>query len=142
MTQLILDDQLIPSEVLRPLQKWTTAQRLRDLRPGEQILDERVPEILLTLKQPTFVTIDQGFWDVRWCHPGYCIAYFALRDDQQRELPGLLRALFREEVFRTRVRRMGKVVRVSRISIDFWLFQKPDVQQVTWSRTPGRKYRG
>jgi hypothetical protein len=54
-----------------PLEAWTTAVRPQALRPGEQVLDDRVPEILLTLKAPTFITIDQDFWDRRLCHTGY-----------------------------------------------------------------------
>jgi hypothetical protein len=45
MSQLVLDDQLDVVEVLPPLLKWITATRLQDLRPGELVLDDRVPEI-------------------------------------------------------------------------------------------------
>ena len=62
MSQLILDDQLSVRKVLTPLQKWITVERLQDLRSGEVILDDRVPEILRTQKNATFVTIDQDFW--------------------------------------------------------------------------------
>jgi hypothetical protein len=75
MSQLILDDQLDISEVFFPIRKWITARRLQELRPGELIRDERVPEILRTLKSPTFITIDHGFWNARLCHPDYCIVY-------------------------------------------------------------------
>src|SRR6266446_377251 len=112
MSQLVLDDQLNVRAVLRPLRKWITTRRLQELRPGELILDDRVPEILRTLKQPTFVTIDRDFWGPRWSDPRYAILYFALRNDQQGRLPALLRALFRQAEFRTRAKRMGKVARV------------------------------
>jgi hypothetical protein len=42
MSQLILDDHVRQSQVSKPLEKWTTVQRLRDLRPDEIIKDERV----------------------------------------------------------------------------------------------------
>ena len=112
MSQLIRDDQLDVSEILPAIRKWITARRLQDLRPAELIRDERVPEILRTLRSPTFLTIDSGFWNARLCHPGYCILYFALRDDQQRLIPALLRALLRRAEFRSRSKRMGKVARV------------------------------
>jgi hypothetical protein len=125
--------------VARPLSRWTTAQRLRDLRPGEVILDDRVPELLLTLHQPTFVTIDQGFWDRRLCHPKYCILFFALRDDRQKLLGPLLRALLRRPAFRSRKGRMGRVVRVRPTTIDSWLFQQAAMERLVW--TPGRRHR-
>jgi hypothetical protein len=89
MSQLVLDDQLKASHVLQPLRKWITVQRLRDLRPHQLILDDRVPQILWTLKQPTFVTIDHGFWKKTLCPPDYAVLVFSLRDDQQVQLPGL-----------------------------------------------------
>ncbi len=52
MSLLILDDQLDRKLVQRPLQRWITCQVLHDLRPDELILDDRVPEILLTLAKP------------------------------------------------------------------------------------------
>lgn len=139
MSQLILDDQLNVRQVLLPLQKWITVQRLRDLRPNQRILDERVPDILLALKQPTFVTIDKDFWQRKLCHPGYGILYFSLRDDQQERLPGMLRALFRRAEFRTRARRMGKVARVRSTRIDWWQFQVADLYRLHWKGTFRKK---
>jgi hypothetical protein len=133
MTQIVLDDQLDVHAVLHPIQQWTTAHLLRELRPGEHVLDERVPELLQRLKQPTFITIDHGFWDRRLCHPRYGILYFALRKDQQALLPGLLRALMRLSEFRTRAGRMGIVARVSTSHIEYCQFQKTGLQQVSWS---------
>jgi len=78
MSQFILDEQLAANEVVAPFQERHKAKRLADLRPDKHVLDDRIPEILLTLNQPTFITIDQDFWDARWCNPGYCILYFAL----------------------------------------------------------------
>jgi hypothetical protein len=72
MSQIILDDQLFDLEVLVPLARWTTIQRLRDLRPGEVIKDDRVPVLSRQLRQPTFVTIDLGFWDKGLQDPKYC----------------------------------------------------------------------
>jgi hypothetical protein len=120
MTQLVLDDQLDVQKILPSLKGWLTSVRLQDLRPGERILDDRVPQLLLRLKKPTFVTIDRGFWRRRLGHPDYCIVHFAVSKDQQEELPRLLRLLFRLPQFRTRAARMGKVARVGRSSVIYW----------------------
>ena len=132
MSQLILDDQLDVLELLPRLSKWITARRLQTLRPGELILDDRVPEILGTLKQPSFVTIDEHFWQRHLRNPDYCILYFALRGDQQEQLPSLLRALLRRSEFRTRAARMGKVARVSAAAIDYWQFQSRESRWIEW----------
>lgn len=112
MSQLVLDDQLDAVAVLRPVLKWSKAVFVRDLRPREHIRDERIPEILLTVRQPTLVTIDHDFWKRSWCHPGYGIISVDLTDEEQHVLPAWLRALLRRPEFRTRALRMGKVVRV------------------------------
>jgi hypothetical protein len=133
MSQLILDDQLDVSEVLPSLRKWISAGRLKDLRPAELIRDDRVPEILRTLRSPTFITIDHGFWNARLCHPGYCVLYLALRDDQQHLIPALLRALLRRAEFRSRSNRMGKVVRVGPKAVPYWEFERRGLQSIKWS---------
>lgn len=120
MSQIILDDQLSDLDVLIPIARWTTVQRLRDLRPLEVIRDERVPALLRELTQPTFVTIDMGFWDRGLVHSRYCVLCFPLRNDEQERLPAFLRRLFNLPGFRTKAERMGKVARVSESHVEFW----------------------
>jgi hypothetical protein len=120
MSQIILDDQLFDVEVLIPIARWTTVTRLRALRPNEVIKDERVPLILRELRQPTFVTIDEGFWDRKLRDVGYSILYFALTNHEQDKLPELLRRTLRLPEFRSKQARMGKVARNSTIGIEYW----------------------
>lgn len=120
MSQIVLDDQLDVQVFVPALAGWTTAVRSQDLRPRQHILDDRVPEILRTLRTPTFITIDLGFWDRGLCHPGYCILYFEGGKNEQQRVPGLLRRLFRLPEFRTRTLRMGKVARIRRDSVIYW----------------------
>jgi hypothetical protein len=58
----ILDEHLAYNVLKSPLPRRLKFSRLVELRPGEIILDERVPEVLLSLPHPTFITIDGGFW--------------------------------------------------------------------------------
>jgi hypothetical protein len=133
MSRVILDEQLSATEVASELKKWCSVLRLKDLRPQQQILDDRVIEMLLTLNRPTFVTIDRGFWKRGLCHPGYCILYFVLASNRQEALSERLRALFRRREFRTRAARMGKVVRVSPTHIDYWQFLLPRPKRIVWT---------
>ncbi len=134
MSQIILDDQLFDLEVLIPLARWITVQRLRDLRPTEVIKDDRVPVILREQRQPTFVTIDMGFWDPELRDPRYCILCFPLRNDEQQEIPDLLYALLRIPEFSTKAARMGKVARISLSRIEFWQFGEPQLQRLAWPK--------
>lgn len=139
MSPIILDDQLADAAIRRQLAHWTRAQRLRDLRPGEVIKDERVPVILRELRQPTFVTIDTGFWNGRLRDARYCILCFPLRSDEQRAIPGLLRHLLRMSEFATKAARMGKVARVSQSHIDCWQLGDEQPHLLSWSLAAQRK---
>jgi hypothetical protein len=139
MSQIILDEQLAAAEVRALLPRRFKLQRLPELRPGEVIRDQRVPEILRTLNQPTFITIDHDFWRVTWCHPDYCILYFDLRDTDQELIPVLLRALLRRDEFHTRAARMGKVARVSPTVIDYWQFPSGNQQRIVWQGVSRRR---
>lgn len=132
MSQIILDEQLNRDRVLEPLLKWITAQKLEDLRPNEVIKDDRIPILLHSLKKPTFITIDMGFWNKNLLDPNYCILYFALQDHQQAQLPDLLRQLLRIKEFKTKAIRMGKVAKVSTTLIEYWQWSSPNKYQILW----------
>jgi hypothetical protein len=139
MSQILLDEHISHPRVLLLLQKWIKVEPLTELRRGQHVLDERVPSLLLTLKQPTFVTIDRDFWKRHLCHPDYCLLYFPLRREEQGMIPDLLRALLRLPEFRTRAARMGKVARVSTAAIHYWQFPNKDLQELAWPPPARRK---
>lgn len=116
----MLDEQLNRDRVLIPLLKWITVQKLEELRPYEVIKDDRIPSLLRELKNPAFVTIDDGFWNRDLLDPNYCILYFALQDHQQAQIPNLLRQLLKLSEFKTKANRMGKVAKVSPTHIEYW----------------------
>lgn len=134
MSQIILDDQLFDVEVLIPLARWVTVARLRSLRPNEVIKDERVPVLLRELRQPTFVTIDDGFWKKELRDTHYCILFFPLANEQQDELPDLLKRLLSLPEFRTKTARMGKVARVGKTQIEYWLVGNEKLEKLEWRR--------
>ncbi|HMF16051.1 MAG TPA: hypothetical protein VKE98_02540 [Gemmataceae bacterium] len=121
------------------IKKWAKVERLARLRPGEHVLDERVPEILLSLSSPTFVTLDNDFWDRNLCNPGYSIVLFALQDKEQLLIPRMLRNLFRIREFQSRAARMGKIIRVSRKNIAYWEFQETDLRILPWEKTKKKR---
>ena len=132
MSQLILDEHVNVRAVFQQLRRWITVELLQDLCPRQLVLDDRVPEILLRLKGPTFITIDAHFDDPSLCNPNYCIVYFALQDKEQPLIPALLRALFRHPEFRTRTNRMGKLARISTTSIEYWQFPDREPRLIVW----------
>lgn len=132
MSQIIVDEQLGRTEVLLPLKRWITAQKIESLRPYEVIKDDRVLQILWELKRPTFVTIDSGFYDKRHCDRRYCLVYFVLTSLEQNQLPDLLRQLLRLPEFETKAARMGKVVRVSKTDVRYWHLKADEEHRFEW----------
>ncbi len=133
MSQIILDDQLFDVEVLVPLARWITVQRLRELRPNEVIKDDRVPLLLREVRQPSFVTIDMGFWDRDLRDLRYCILCLPLRNDEQHKLPERLHRLFQLSEFHTKAARMGKVARVGPEHIDYWVVGDERIHRLGWT---------
>jgi hypothetical protein len=134
MSQIVLDDQLFDLDVLLPIARWSTVQRLRDLRPHEVIKDDRVPVLLRELRRPTFVTIDMGFYKRDLCDARYCLLCFPLRNDEQHRLPLLLRQALRLPELRTQAVRMGKVARISADHIDYWHLADEQSRRLFWPR--------
>jgi hypothetical protein len=130
VSQFILDEQLLFDRVLLPIRKWASVKRIDELRPDEVIKDERIPVFLRQIKNSTFVTIDTGFWNARFCHPQYCILFFALRDNQQEQLPLKLRKLCTLKEFGTKRARMGKVAKISANRIEWWERGESSIRQL------------
>ena len=139
MSQLVLDEHIDRQLVLLPIRQWIPAQPIQDLCGNQLLHDERVPEILLTLRQPTFVTIDQDFWHRHWCHPSYCILFFPMRSREQQCIPDLLRALLHRPEFRTRAARMGKLARIRPTIIEFWQYPPRRLHSIAWQGAARRK---
>jgi len=136
---LIFDEQINRETAIEPLQSWATVRRLKDVRPREMIDDDRVPELLRRLKHPTFVTIDEGFWDREYRDKSYCILYIAVSDDQQFKIPALIRQLFRLSEFKTKTARMGKVARVSSVRIEYMKTHDEAVHVLNWLARPPKR---
>jgi len=78
MSQLVLDEHLSREEVLEPLRSWRSVQKIEDLTPHETLKDDRILQILRRQQQPTFVTLDGGFFRRKYCDSRYCLLYFVI----------------------------------------------------------------
>ena len=62
---IVLDEQLLEPGLQAAIQRWYRGAvvSIRTLRPASLILDEAIPSLLRTVRQPTFVTINvDDFW--------------------------------------------------------------------------------
>jgi hypothetical protein len=119
---LVLDEQLLGRDLETLLGRWYPGPVLfiTDLRPGTVIKDDAIPVLLRQQRQATFLTINEAdFWCKVVIDDRFYVVCFALPDSPAREIPNLLRAVFRLSTFRTKTRRMGKVLRVTPTTISY-----------------------
>ncbi len=131
---IVLDENLHDHRLIRAVSGWYPGQvaSITTLRPHSVIRDDAVPTLLLQAVQPTFVTINAAdFWRRIPPHNAYCIAVVALPKERVREIPGLLRRLFRLPEFKTRAARMGKILRVTSKRIEYYNASR-DIRLIDW----------
>lgn len=96
------------------------------------IHDETIPTLLHQAKQLTFVTINvDDFWKKALANRNYCIVAIELEQGQALQLPLLIRRLLRLPEFRTKVTRMGKIIRVRSTVIEYYSVDR-QVQTLHW----------
>ncbi len=132
---IVVDENIHRPRILTAISSWYTGRVLSlvTLRPNSVIYDESVPSLLLTVRQPTFVTINvSDFWLKIEPHRSYCIVGLELPQARAHEVPNLLRRLFRVPLLRTKTLRMGKVVRARSGWIEFYSSDR-HVQRLSWA---------
>jgi predicted GTPase len=113
---IVLDEQLLGRNLEGKIAQWYRGAVcfVTDLRPGTIIKDDSIPGLLRQENQPTFVTINaQDFWRKVAINNQFCLVCFTLPDSRASEIPALLRAVLRHPLFRSKRKRMGKVIRVT-----------------------------
>jgi hypothetical protein len=130
---LVLDEQLLGRNLEAALGRWYRGpvRFITDLRPGTVIKDDAVPVLLHQQQHATFLTINEpDFWRKVAIDARFCVICFALPDSRAREIPGLLRAVFLLPSFRTKARRMGKVLRVAHRTVSYYTYRERQIREV------------
>ncbi|MBI3245376.1 MAG: hypothetical protein HYZ50_02580 [Deltaproteobacteria bacterium] len=97
-------------------------------RAGMKDREDILP-LLHRLKQPTFFTLDHGFYHPTLRHQRYCLVFLDVWDDEAAEY---IRRLLRHSEFRTRAQRMGKVVRVRHSGVNYWQIEEKEERTASW----------
>ena len=132
---IVVDENLHDRRIMESISDWYPGQvvSITALRPKSVIKDDAIPALLRKADQPTFVTINvTDFWKKTEAHSGYCLVTVLLPKERIREIPGLLRRLFRLPEFKTKAARMGKIVRLSPKQIEYYEADR-NVRSVSWS---------
>jgi hypothetical protein len=132
---IVLDENLSALRLNNPIAVWYPGRvcYVTDLRPRSVIKDEAIPHLLQRFKGATFVTTNvTDFWRRVLAHTQYSIVCLSLPNERLREVPELLRRLLRLPEFTTKTTRMGKVVRVGRRQIQYYVAGDNRVSTLTW----------
>jgi len=137
---IVLDEQLSRASLRAAIRHWYRGAvvEVTQLRPGTQILDEAIPALLRTLRQPTFVTINVvDFWRRLPPDRRFGIICLVLAQGRADDVPALLRRVLLAPPFSTRRGRMGKIARVTREQIHFYTVDSWAIQLIPLRQTPG-----
>jgi hypothetical protein len=75
------------------------------------------------------------------CHANYSIFYFPLPEDDQDQVPKLLLRSLKLDEFKTRAKRLGRVVRLAKATIQYWECGSNILHVVPWN-PKARRERG
>ena len=127
----VLDENIIDNQ-RRQLKSWRVSVRQIGYEIGlKGMKDREIIPFLHQLSQPTFFTRDDGFYDRRLCHAGYCLVYLDVRKE---EVATFVRRVLRHRAFKTKAQRMGKVIRASHIGLSVWTLHAEKEERFDWDR--------
>lgn len=127
----ILDENIIDNQ-RRQLKSWRVSVRQIGYEVGRKgMKDREIIPFLHQLSQPTFFTRDDGFYERKLCHTGYCLVYLDVRKE---EVATFVRRVLRHRAFKTKAKRMGKVIRASHIGLSVWTLHAEKEVRFDWDR--------
>jgi hypothetical protein len=110
---IVLDEQLCRQPLRQAMGQWYRGKigYITEIRPYSVIKDDAIPELLLNVKQPTFVTINyKDFWRKIAAHRNYCVICIELPNERWEDISPILKSLLSSPDFRSKNSRMGKVI--------------------------------
>jgi hypothetical protein len=123
-------DENVPRDQAELLRSWAIPFRSISRDLGYQgIQDEDVPRLLHRLKRPTFLTRDGDFFRRELAHARYALVWFDIAAEQTAFF---IRRFLKHSAFKHGSQRLGKVVRVSPVQIEFWKRNSVDLTKVQW----------
>ena len=133
---IVFDENMHQRSIMDAVAAWYRGRviSVTVLRPDTIIKDEAIPTLLRRALYPTFVTTNvDDFWQRVPAHTRYGIVCLVLPDERLQETSSLLRQLFSLPEFKTKARRMGKVVRMSRGQLEYYdIRAHPIIRVPSW----------
>ena len=125
----ILDENIIDNQ-RRQLLNWRIAIRQIGYEAGKKgMKDYEIIPFLHQLSQPTFFSRDDDFYKRQLCHAGYCLVYLDVRKE---DAAVFVRRVLRHTAFKTKAKRMGKVIRASHAGLSIWNLHAEKEERLNW----------
>ena len=126
----ILDENVLESQ-RELLLRWHLPFRQVGYEIGRKgAKDEQIVRLLLSLRQPTFFTLDGDFYKQNLRPAGYSLVNLDVEDS---EVTGFVRRLLRHPGFDTHAKRMGVVIRASHVGLDAWRLHMEQLVHYDWA---------
>ena len=128
---MIVLDHNITREQVELLIRWD----IRFLRIGVEIGlpswddEQEILRYLHRSKQLTFFTRDSDFFRYRLCHHNYCLTIIEMAEV---ETASAIRRFLRHPLFRTKVDRCGKVIKLLPQQLTWWEMGKRTRKHLIW----------
>lgn len=127
---ILLDENVIESQ-RQLLRSWRIPVRQIGYDISRKgIQDEQIIPFLHQQRHPTFFTCDLGFYVRTLCHAQYCLVGVTVGPN---EVAAFVRRFLRHPRFKTRAKRMGKVIRISSAGIYLYRSHHTDEVFYSWS---------
>lgn len=110
---IVVDEAISYPRIIEAIARWYkgTVISVRQLRPHARLLDPEIPQYLMQIRQPTFVTINYTDWNKpHLAHSSYSIVSLKLTSEESLSVPLVLREILNLPDYRTKQQRMGKVI--------------------------------
>ncbi len=125
----ILDENISRTQ-RQLLQDWHVPIRHIGYEIGRKgMQDDEIIPFLLTLRQPTFFTLDWDYFKRSLCHARYGLVYLDVSRDESALF---IRRLLRHQAFDTQAKRMGAVIRAAYSRLDVWRVRVPRQAHLRW----------
>jgi hypothetical protein len=125
---------ILDENVVEPQQYILRKKHVRFRLIGEEIgrrgmEDDQIIPLLHKLKQRTFFTFDEDFYDRRLCHKGYCLVHLDIEEDLAADY---VCRLLGHPSLKSKAKRMGKVIRVKTTGLSIWRIREENELHLSW----------
>ena len=127
---MIVLDENYPREQREILRAWRIAVKQIGFEVGRAgMKDDELFPLLIQLPRPTFFTLDRGLYERDLRHARYSVVVLEVADGQAASFT---RRVLKHWDFNTRVKRLGRVLRVSHDGITGWALNAESEAHWDW----------